>query len=132
MKWYDLKDYYVYPGRVTGFESFTLMEPYYQKRGGAKTVAVNRVTPNIEYFREHDTVRYGEGDRTMLVYFTFDDSYMFSIDEKIKVLEAKEDETQTRPLTFFHYWLYVNELIVIFLIAFVIWGAQKVYLNKKP
>lgn len=88
---------------------------------------VVRITPEIEYYRDTDTITYDEGKRTLMIYLTFDDSYMFSVGESLRIVELKTDTDKRRPLTFFHYWLHTYELIVILLVSFIIFGVYQYF-----
>ncbi|MFT3793149.1 hypothetical protein [Flavobacterium sp.] len=128
VKWNELDDYSIREGKVIRFDAVRMVERDYSITSRSRTsYYVLRVTPIIEYYSGRDTIVYDEGKRTLLSYFSLNDSTFYKTGEKLKVLERKSDPESVRPFTFFHYWLYTYELIYICLISFVVFGITQYF-----
>lgn len=127
----ELDAYHIRDGVVIGFDAQEQTEHSYRRGGKANSYTVMRATPIIKYYSQNDTVIYDEGKRTLLSYITLNDSAFYTTGEKLKILELKTNPDKVRPFTLFHYWIYTYELIFICLVAFIIFGALKVFGIKK-
>lgn len=102
----NLNNYNVYDGRVTGL--YKIVQSH--STGGHGWVKIGRQIPKIEYYKNNDTIRCEQGDLRLVT--------NFKVNEKIKVLENKDSNYETKIYSLFYYWIDFNELI-LFLFAFL-------------
>jgi hypothetical protein len=117
-KYSMLSDYHKYPGVIKGFETVYARYPGYKSRGGYEP----RRIPVVEYYSEKDTSVYSEGT---LNYFSSYDQ-----DQKITVLERKDNPYKTCIYSFWYYYMPIPELILLLLTSFIFFAICSVYILK--
>ncbi len=104
----NLDNYYFYDGKITGFYKAASK---YSTAGRGSRVVITREIPEIEYYKNKDTIRCDQGDLRLVS--------NFKLNEKITVLVDKENNNKTMIYSLFYYWIDYNELIV-FVFSFLI------------
>ncbi|MET0945438.1 MAG: hypothetical protein ABWY22_08510 [Flavobacterium sp.] len=102
----NLDNYYFYDGKVTGL--YKVVKSH--STGARGSVLIGREIPEIEYYKNNDTIKCDQGDLRLVT--------NFEVNEKIKVLEDKDNNYETKIYSLFYYWIDFNELI-LFLFAFL-------------
>jgi len=105
----NLNNYYFYDGKITGLYK---IQSKHSTAGRSRysTIIISREIPQIEYYKNNDTIRCDQGDLRLVT--------NFKLNEKITVLVDKEDVYKTKIYSLFYYWIEYNELI-LFLLAFL-------------
>ena len=110
LKIINLNNYNFYDGKITGLHK--VVKDYKEAGGrGHGTVRIAREMPEIEYYKNGDTIKCDQGDLRLVT--------NFKLNEKITVLVDKENNNKTMIYSLFYYWIDYNELI-IFLFSFLI------------
>ncbi|WP_395066841.1 hypothetical protein [Flavobacterium sp.] len=121
IKYYNLKEYTIYDAKIIGFEKVNVTVAT-STHGG--TTTYTKLTPCVEYYKNSkDTIRYYDGKRVLYS--------SFYKNEKVKVLEDKNNQYNTTIFCLSYYWLEVSEIIMLALFATVFIGFYKVFLKKK-
>jgi hypothetical protein len=115
----NLNNYYLFEGKVVGFDHVTIKKSYYRSRGAY----IKMVIPKVEYYRAKDTVRCDVGETKM---FT-----NFEINEKVVILENKENQYDTKLFTLFYYWIDFMEIVFLGLVITIIYGFIYVFIENK-
>ncbi|WP_343697468.1 hypothetical protein [Flavobacterium sp.] len=102
----NLDNYNFYEGKIIGLREIT--SSHTSGRGGS--VLINRNIPEVEYYKGKDTIRYDQGELRLVT--------NFELNEKVTILENKENEYENKIYSLFYYWIDYNELI-LFLLAFL-------------
>ena len=84
----NLKNYNIYEGKIIGFE-----EVIKKEHGYRTSVLIKHKFPTIEYYKNNDTIEFDDGRRTLFS--------NFKINEKVTVLESKENHNQAQIFSFF-------------------------------
>lgn len=118
----NLDNYNFYDGKIIDLHEITSSHTG-GGRGSSSTVLIRRNIPEIEYYKNKDTIRCDQGELRL---FT-----NFKPNEKIKVLEDKEDEYKTKIYSLFYYWIDYNELIIFLFSVLFIYGYIKTFMKEK-
>ncbi|WP_396156625.1 hypothetical protein [Flavobacterium macrobrachii] len=113
----NLKDYHHYDGKVIGFREVVADEKGFRN----VSVRIRHSFPEIGYFNGRDSVKFDAGQR---VFYS-----NFKVNEKVTVLENKNDKYETHILSLFYYWTSYEKTIIIFLCSGLIYGI--VFLLKR-
>lgn len=112
IKYYNLKEYTIYDAKIIGFEKVNVTVAT-STHGG--TTTYTKLTPCVEYYKNSkDTIRYYDGKRVLYS--------SFYKNEKVKVLEDKNNQYNTTIFCLSYYWLEVSEIIMLALFATVFIG----------
>lgn len=118
-KYQNLDNYYLFEGKVVGFDDVTVKKSYYRSRGAN----IKMIIPKVEYYRTKDTVRCDFGELKM---FT-----NFGINESVSVLENKRNQYDTKIFTLFYYWIEFFEIVFLGLVITIIYGFIYVFIENK-
>ncbi|WP_291152907.1 hypothetical protein [Flavobacterium sp. UBA7680] len=113
----NLDNYNFYEGKIIGIRNIT--SSHTSGRGGA--VLINRNIPEVEYYKDNDTIRYDQGELRLVT--------NFELNEKVTILENKEDEYENKIYSLFYYWIDYNELILCLLAFLFIYGYIKNFIK---
>ena len=113
-----LSNYHKYPGTIKGFETVYAHYPGFKTKGGYEP----RRIPVVEYYSVRDTSSFSEGT---LNYFSF-----YNKGQRITVLERKDDPYKACIYSFWYYYMFIPELILLLLISFIIFAICRVYILK--
>ena len=116
-KYIHLSEYHLLPGKVVGFEDVSS-----EDRSLKGVTYYNRTVPVIQYRWENENVAFTEGKHVAL---------SFSLNDKVTVLQAKNDPYKITVLSFWLYWLKFPELIILVLLFGIVYGTWYVYAYKK-
>ena len=115
----NLQNYNIYEGKVTAVENTTTTHT--SSRGRA--VRINMDIPKFEFYREKDTVKSEDGNLVMYS--------NFSVNDKLKILQNKEDQNEIKIFNIFYYWIGFNKLVIIGFLSLFIFGYYKVFIKKE-
>lgn len=118
----NLDNYNFYDGKIIGLRQVTTSHTG-GGRGSSSSVLINRVIPEIEYYKNTDTVKYDQGELRLVT--------NFELNEKITVLEDKEDQYKTKIYSLFYYWIDYNELILVLFAVLFVYGYIKTFIKIK-
>jgi len=118
LKYSKLSNYNKYPGIIKGFETVDARYPGYKTKGGYEP----RRIPLVEYYSERDTSSFSEGT---LNYFSY-----FNKGQRITVLERKDDPYKAYIYSFWYYYMFIPELILLLLISLILYAICRVYILK--
>ena len=110
----NLKNYNIYEGKIIGFE-----EVIKKEHGYRTSVLIKHKFPTIEYYKNNDTIEFDDGRRTLFS--------NFKINEKVTVLESKENHNQAQIFSFFSYLISFEKSLVIVLLSLIIYGVIKLF-----
>lgn len=113
----NLDKYNFYEGKIIGIRNIT--SSHTAGRGGS--VLINRNIPEVEYYKDNDTIRYDQGELRLVT--------NFELNEKVTILENKEDEYENKIYSLFYYWIDYNELILCLLAFLFIYGYIKNFIK---
>jgi len=123
LKKQELNDYYIYDGEVVGFTNVTVTESVPSTRGHSSKSTYSRDIPIIEYKNNEGVlVTYEDGNR--VIFSSFD------LNEKIQVLEKKDNKYNTRIFSFFYFWFHIYELVLFLLFLFIFYVFISVFFFK--
>jgi hypothetical protein len=54
----------------------------------------------------------------------------FEVNDKIQILESKEDQYQVKIFNIFYYWISFNKLVIITFLTLFIFGFHRVFIKK--
>jgi hypothetical protein len=118
----NLDNYNFYDGKIAGLHTITAKNTG-GGRGSSSSVLITREIPEVEYYKNKDTIKYDQGELRLVT--------NFEVNEKIIVLEDKEDEYKTKIYSLFYYWIDYNELIVCLLAFLFIFGYIRAFIKQK-
>jgi hypothetical protein len=108
----ELKEYTIYEAKVVGFTNVTVTESVPSTRGHSSRTTYSRDIPIIEYKnKEGKTISYEEGHRVIFS--------SFELNEKIRILENKENKYKIKVYSFFYFWFHIYELVIFILLLFI-------------
>ena len=114
-----LFNYTFYEGKIIGFETVNHRYYGFKNSGGYEKRTLNI----IEYYNNNDTIKYTDGDS-----FIFN---MFSKGEKINIIINKNNSNDIRIFSLFHYWINIQEFILMNLLLVILYGFFHVFINNK-
>ncbi|WP_163399156.1 hypothetical protein [Flavobacterium fluviatile] len=115
----NLGNYYFYEGKVISLNAVS--SSYSGMRG--QSVRIARKIPEIEYYKNNDTIRCDQGELRLVT--------NFELNERITVLEDKEDEYKVKIYSLFYYWIDYNELILCLFFFLFIYGYIRTFMKIK-
>jgi len=119
LRFNELNDYNEFPGKIIGFTDVNARQV---EKNGVSYIAIT--IPVVEYINgKGEKLIYEDGTR---VFYS-----NFKINEKVKVLENKKNKYNVRIYSFFYYWIYLIDLILIFLLTTIICGVIYKFILKK-
>ena len=119
LRFNELNDYNEFPGKIIGFTDVNARQV---EKNGVSYIAIT--IPVVEYINSKgEKLIYEAGTR---VFYS-----NFKINEKVKVLENKKNKYNVRIYSFFYYWIYLIDLILIFLLTTIICGVIYKFILKK-
>ena len=119
LRFNELNDYNEFPGKIIGFTDVNARQV---EKNGVSYIAIT--IPVVEYINSKgEKLIYEDGTR---VFYS-----NFKINEKVKVLENKKNKYNVRIYSFFYYWIYLIDLILIFLLTTIICGVIYKLILKK-
>ena len=108
----ELKEYTIYEAKVVGFTNVTVTESVPSTRGHSSRTTYSRDIPIIEYKNnEGKIISYEEGHRVIFS--------SFELNEKIRILENKENKYKITVYSFFYFWFHIYELVIFILLLFI-------------
>lgn len=113
----NLNNYNFYPGKVIGLEKIHSKVSSAGKINGGSYVAIKRDIPNVEYYKNNDTIRYDQGELRLVT--------NFEVNEEIIVLENKQNDNKTYIYSVFYYWIDYYELVFTLFVFLFILGFIK-------
>jgi hypothetical protein len=96
----SLKNYNIYEGKIIGFDNRSTT----YSDGKQGNVKINWDIPKMEYYKNNDTIICEDG-RLVLI-------SSFGLNEKIRVLESKNDKFQVKIFSFFYYWINFQKIVI--------------------
>lgn len=119
LRFNELNDYNEFQGKIIGFTDVNARQV---EKNGVSYIAIT--IPVVEYINgKGEKLIYEDGTR---VFYS-----NFKINEKVKVLENKMNKYNVRIYSFFYYWVYLIDLILIFLLTTIICGVIYKFILKK-
>lgn len=111
----NLNSYNFYHGKIIGLENIK------QKSNAVgrshSNVLISREIPQVEYYKENDTIRYDQGELRL---FT-----NFDINESVTILENKSNNNKTYIFSVFYYWIDYYEIVFVGLVFMIVLGFIK-------
>jgi len=119
----ELKEYTIYDAKVIGFTNVNVTESVPSIRGSSSRTSYTRDIPIIEYKNdEGKIISYEDGSRVLFS--------SFDLNEKIKVLENKENKYKVKVYSFFYFWIHIYEIIIFFLLLFIFYVFISVFVFR--
>ena len=113
-----LLNYNFYDGKIVGFEIVNHTFHNFKGGNGYEKRALNI----IEYYKDNKTIKYTDGDG-----FTLNFN---AINDNVKVIINKNNSNDIRIFSLFHYWINIQEFILLGLVLFIIYGLFYVFFKK--
>lgn len=108
----ELEEYTIYDAKVVGFTNVTVTESVPSTRGHSSKHTYSRNIPIIEYKNnEGKIISYEDGNRVIFS--------SFELNEKIRILENKENKYKIKVYSFFYFWFHIYELVIFILLLFI-------------
>ncbi|KAF2508488.1 hypothetical protein EYY60_15270 [Flavobacterium zhairuonense] len=114
----NLDNYNFYEGKVIGLHKIS--SKYSGAGRGSGWVRISREIPEIEYYKNYDTIKCDQGELRLVT--------NFKINEKLIVLEDKENEYEVKIYSLFYYWIDYNELILCLLGFLFVYGYIRTFM----
>ncbi|NHM01612.1 hypothetical protein [Flavobacterium difficile] len=119
----ELKEYTTYDAKVIGFTNVTVSESVPSTRGHASNYTYSRDIPIIEYKnKEGKIISYEDGNRVLFS--------SFELNEKIKVLENKENKYKVKICSFFYFWFHIYEFVLFIFLLFIFYVFISVFVFR--
>lgn len=114
----NFDNYNFYEGKVISLQP---VSSNYTGGMHGQSVTIAREIPEIEYYKNNDTIKCDQGELRLVT--------NFELNEKITVLEDKEDKYKVKIYSLFYYWIDYNELILCLLAFLFIYGYIRTFMR---